>query len=94
MTAAPGSAWVVLARVFAAVTGAWAGVFAILHVYGAFDGRAFLGESSAADAAFARPSFAIYNASVGVLCVVGFAVAAVLSLWLQKPCRDLAGRGA
>jgi len=78
VTASPGSAWVVLARVFAAVTGAWAGVFAILHVYWAFGGRAFLGESPAADAAFARPSFAIYNASVAVLCVVGLAVAAVL----------------
>lgn len=69
---------VVHARLCAALAGAWSGVFAVVHAYWAVGGRVFLGTSPQADAAFARPAFAIYNGVVAVLCVVGVAAAVAL----------------
>lgn len=80
---------IVLARLVAALAGAWACVFAVLHVYWAGGGRAFIGSTPQADAAFARPTFAIYNGVVAVLCVAGVAVAIVLLDVLRPPRRIL-----
>lgn len=76
---------VVGGRVCAVLAGLWAGAFAVLHAYWALGGRAFLGASPQADAAFARPAFAIYNTVVAVLCVLG--VAAALALLIRPPGR-------
>lgn len=79
---------VALARGCAALTAVWAGAFAVVHVYWALGGRVFLGASPQADAAFARPAFAIYNGVVAVLCVVGVAAAVVL-LTAPRPPRTI-----
>lgn len=70
---------VVLARSAAGLAAVWAAAFAVLHVYWASGGRAFIGSSPQADAAFARPAFAVYNGVVAVLCVIGVAAAVALA---------------
>lgn len=76
---------VVLARSAAALAVVWAAAFAALHVYWAVGGRAFIGSGPQAEAAFARPAFAIYNGVVAVLCVIGVAAAAALSAAPRPP---------
>lgn len=63
-------------RPAAAATGVWSLAFAVLHLYWAFGGRAGLGgAAAAADAALARPGFAIYNWTIVALSFVGVIVA-------------------
>lgn len=62
-----------------AATCAWSLAFAALHLYWAAGGREGLGvEAPAADAALSQPSFFAYNVLVGVMAVVGAAVAVML----------------
>ncbi|WP_299053538.1 hypothetical protein [uncultured Nocardioides sp.] len=56
----------------------WCAVFAVPHLYWAAGGRAGLGASAAdADAAFATPWFAAYNAATVVLCLAGIGLGVV-----------------
>lgn len=58
---------------------AWSLAFAALHFYWAAGGRAGLGvEAPAADAALSQPWFFSYNVVVGVMALVGAAVAIML----------------
>lgn len=77
-----------LARSGAALALVWAAVFAVLHLSWAVGGRAFIGSSPQAEAAFARPAFAIYNSAVAVCCVLG-AAAAVALLAAPRPPRGV-----
>lgn len=76
-------------RVVAGLAVIWSAVFTGLHLGWALGNRAFLGSSPAAEAAFVRPSFAIYNDVVVILCAIGIVIPACVLAPRHLPTRVL-----